>query len=193
MKTNKMKLLIGLGNPGEEYKDSRHNAGQIFVDSLRSTVYGSEEWRTEKKFNAVVCRLKSIDIILAKPILFMNESGTAVKKLVDFYKVLNDDLYVAYDDLDIPLGSYKISKGKSPRVHNGVNFVIETLGTEDFWHVRIGIDNRVKEQESIRAGERPNGKEYVLQDFSAEERKTLDEVLGRIANELANNHWNNNQ
>ena len=157
------KLLIGLGNPGNEYENSRHNAGRMLIDVLTSefSIPNFQFTKTES---------------------YMNESGKDVRRLRDFFKVTNEDLYVAYDDLDIPLGSFKISKGKLPRVHNGINSVVEELGSEDFWHVRIGIDNRkVNEVSKVRQV----GKEYVLQDFSVEERETLDKTLAEIVEDLS--------
>ena len=156
-----MKLIIGLGNPDKEYLNNRHNVGHLLVDRLLTTDY-SPEMRVEKT-----------DV-------YMNESGEFVARQKNFYKVSLDDLYVVYDDLDIPLGSYKISKGKSPRVHNGIISVIEKLGSEDFWHVRIGVDNR--------SGDRTlTGKDYVLQNFTKEERGVLEEVIGRVVEELLHN------
>ena len=156
-----MKLIIGLGNPDKEYLNNRHNVGHLLVDRLLTTDY-SPEMRVEKT-----------DV-------YMNESGEFVARQKNFYKVSLDDLYVVYDDLDIPLGSYKISKGKSPRVHNGIISVIEKLWSEDFWHVRIGVDNR--------SGDRTlTGKDYVLQNFTKEERGVLEEVIGRVVEELLHN------
>ena len=153
-----MKLIIGLGNPDKEYLNNRHNVGHLLVDRLLTTDY-SPEMRVEKT-----------DV-------YMNESGEFVARQKNFYKVSLDDLYVVYDDLDIPLGSYKISKGKSPRVHNGIISVIEKLGSEDFWHVRIGVDNR--------SGDRTlTGKDYVLQDFTKEEKGVLEEVIEKVVEEL---------
>ncbi len=156
------KLLIGLGNPGNEYENSRHNAGRMLIDVLTSefSIPNFQFTKTES---------------------YMNESGKDVRRLRDFFKVTNEDLYVAYDDLDIPLGSFKISKGKLPRVHNGINSVVEELGSEDFWHVRIGVDNRIPGNQ----GNRVSGKEYVLQDFGLEERVTLVKVFGEIAEDLS--------
>jgi PTH1 family peptidyl-tRNA hydrolase len=107
----------------------------------------------------------------------MNESGVFVKKLVDQYKLEPSNLYIAHDDLDIPLGAYKIQLGVGPKVHNGVNSVEEELGTKDFWRVRIGVDNR-------KPDDRTSGEEYVLQDFTAEERKALDGVIQEICKKL---------
>ena len=111
-----MKLVIGLGNPGEKYENNRHNVGYMLIDAFAS------------KFSVS-------DFKFSKTKEFMNESGKDVLRLSDFYKVSNEDLYVVYDDLDIPLGSYKVSFGKSPRAHNGINSVIEKLRTEDFLHM----------------------------------------------------------
>ena len=167
-----MKLIVGLGNPDKEYEKSRHNVGHMLVDSLGERgkgmskaptrmVGGSREWKAEKT-----------DV-------YMNESGEFVAKQKNFYKISLDDLYVVYDDLDIPLGGYKISKGKSPRVHNGILSVIEKLGTEDFWHVRIGIEHRTKDKE-----QRQTGKEYVLSDFTKEEKPELEKVIGEVVEHL---------
>lgn len=173
-----MKLIVGLGNPGEEYANNRHNAGAMLVDQLAQRVVGGER-RVEKTG------------------VFMNESGEAVKKLVDFYfgakrrnkvlrgragsyKVPIENLYIAYDDLDIPLGSYKIVKGKGPRQHNGEESVNRALGTRQYWHVRIGIENRTLDDRSVRK----SGKEYVLEDFTEEEKRIIEEVVGRIEEDL---------
>lgn len=177
-KVTTKKLIVGLGNPGEEYTNTRHNAGAMLADQLAQHAAGNV-WRIEKADT------------------YMNESGKAVRKLVDFYKVSIENLYIAYDDLDIPLGSYKISKGKSPRVHNGIKSVVESLGSDDFWHVRIGIDNRINRKKSA-GNQHPDksdlsdfnrrtgisGKEYVLQNFTEEERGILEEVMGRIQEDI---------
>lgn len=146
-----MKLIVGLGNPGQKYKNNRHNVGFMIVDEL--------------------AKLNLTDVALFKPSTFMNKSGVAVKKL----QVRNlQDLYVVHDDLDIELGKFKISFGKGPKVHNGLNSIYEQLGTKDFWHVRIGIDNRAA------IGFKGTGEDYVLQNFRPEER----EIIKNICQEL---------
>lgn len=153
-----MKLVIGLGNPGDKYRNNRHNVGHMVVDELLKS--GLPKGVAAKKTD-----------------VFMNESGLSVKKLVDFYKVSPENLYIIHDDLDIKLGEYKIQKGKGPRVHNGVNSIEETLGTVDFWRVRIGVDNRDAEN-------RTPGEQYVLQDFAGDELGMLDSVLSKAVEEL---------
>ncbi len=152
-----MKLVVGLGNPGSKYENTRHNAGHVLVDRINSMKSNLKAFKTD---------------------VFMNNSGRAVKKLVDFYKIPMDELYVAHDDLDIPLGEYKIQKGVGPKVHNGVLSVEEFLGTSDFWRVRIGVDGRDGDR-SIP------GEDYVLQDFNEGEKGKLEPVFERIVKELA--------
>ena len=108
----------------------------------------------------------------------MNQSGQAISKVLDFYKVGFDNLTVVHDDLDIRLGEFKIQKGKGPKVHNGVSSVEEAIGTSDFVRVRIGVDNRPLEN-------RMPGKNYVLQDFSPEELEVITgQVFPQVVEEL---------
>lgn len=161
-----MKLIIGLGNPGEKYKANRHNVGHIVVDALQES--GLSQGVIAKKTNAFK---------LAKTESFMNVSGEAVRRLVNFYKVSPEDLYIIHDDLDIPLGEYKIQKGKGPKLHYGIQSIEEALGTPDFWRVRVGVDNR-------DPNNRIPGEKYVLQDFTQDERETFKEVIRKIEQEL---------
>ena len=156
-----MKLIIGLGNPGGKYVKTRHNAGFLVVEEL-----------LKNKKNVFT------DFLIKKSDVFMNDSGSFVKKLVDQYNLDLSNLYIVHDDLDIPLGSYKIQFGTGPKVHNGVSSTEETLGTKDFWRVRIGVDNRKIEDRML-------GEEYVLQNFTGEERKILDKVIKEVCKKLA--------
>jgi PTH1 family peptidyl-tRNA hydrolase len=149
-----MKLIVGLGNPGQKYQNNRHNVGHMIVHSL-------PQGFTAKKSD-----------------VFINQSGDFVKKLVEQYHLKPSDLWVIHDDLDIPLGSYKIQKGKGPKLHKGINSIEEALGTDDFWRVRVGVDNRNPE-------DRISGEEYVLQDFTEEELKILSPVIEEICKKLA--------
>jgi len=180
------KLIVGLGNIGKKYKGNRHNVGFLIVDRLRSTAYGECEWKIEKKFLAEVCSLKAVDGLLAKPQTMMNASGDAVKKLVGFYKVRMDDLWVIHDDLDITLEEYKIQKGRGPRIHNGLSSIYQELGTKDFWHVRVGIENRKKNISilGLKIKRREAGMDYVLQNFNDRERKIVDEVVEKVTRDL---------
>ena len=168
-----MKLIVGLGNPGEEYKKTRHNAGFMFVDKLA----GKESFSFDKKQEAEVLGMRNF--VLLKPQTFMNDSGRAVRKIMDFYKLGTPDVVVVHDDLDIAFGEYKIQNEKGPKVHNGVRSVERCLGRADFWRVRIGIDNR---QPGVSYG---TGTDYVLSNMSRQELKELDDVSDEVVKELA--------
>lgn len=153
-----MKLIVGLGNPGEKYKNNRHNVGFWVVDSLN--------------------KLKLAGAVFLKPQTFMNRSGIEVKKLVKKYPLDKNELYVIHDDLDIELGKYKISLAKGPKVHNGLQSIYQQLGTKNFWHVRIGIDNREA------TGYTGSGEDYVLQNFRPEEREVVKGIIETVVKEL---------
>jgi len=154
-----MRLIVGLGNPGGSYQNTRHNAGFLVLDELQKT-------KLPKGF------------ILRKSDVFMNESGSFVKRLATGYKLPITDLYVIHDDLDIPLGSYKIQFGRGPKDHNGVKSVDVSLRTDQYWHVRVGVDNRPLDN-------RPMGEGYVLQNFTEEEKVILDKTIKEVCKKLA--------
>jgi peptidyl-tRNA hydrolase, PTH1 family len=156
-----VKLIIGLGNPGGEYVKTRHNAGVLVVDEL-----------LKNKKNVFT------DFLIKKSDVFMNDSGNFVKKLVDQYNLDLSNLYIVHDDLDIKLGEYKIQFGRGPKDHNGIKSIDGALGTDQYWHVRIGVDNRSLDARSL-------GIEYVLEEFSDEERKVLEGVVKDVCKKLA--------
>ncbi len=198
-----MKLIIGLGNPGEKYQRTRHNVGFMVLDRMIEDMDG-EKWKSDKRINSQM--FEGNNFWLVKPQTFMNRSGLAVQSLVQFYKVDLNDLYVVHDDLDIKLGEYKIQLGKGPKVHNGVNSIEQALGNKDFWRVRVGIDNRstksttstkstkdVGEKLSLTQsptlysygdGADTEGKDYVLKEFLPEERLIVNVVVGKVAEEI---------
>lgn len=150
-----MKLIIGLGNPKEEHRNNRHNIGHMVAD-------------------AFLKRNLPKNLVVKKTSVFMNESGSEVKKLLGGLEP--DNLYIIHDDLDIALGGYKIQKGKGPKLHNGIISIERQLGTPDFWRVRVGVDNRI--------GDKTPGEEYVLQDFMEEEKEVLKEVINKVARDI---------
>jgi PTH1 family peptidyl-tRNA hydrolase len=153
-----MKLVVGLGNPGVAYQNTRHNAGFLVADEL-------------------IKSKSSGDFVIRKSDTFMNDSGSFVKSLYTKYHIPNTSLYVVHDDLDIPIGSYKIQFGRGPKDHNGIKSVDERLGTDQYWHVRVGVDNRPMDN-------RPMGDEYVLQNFSDDEKQTLEKVIKEVCKKL---------
>ncbi len=169
-----MKCIVGLGNPGEKYSKNRHNVGFMVLDRL-----GAEQtFNFSKKFNAEIVLTKKY--ILVKPQTFMNDSGQAVAAICRFYKIKNEDLYIVHDDLDIKIGSYKIQHGKGPQVHNGLLSIEEKLGTDQFFNVRVGVENR-----AVRGNKGIPGMVYSLQDFTTEERGIVEGVIGKIVDELS--------
>lgn len=168
-----MKLIVGLGNPGKKYENNRHNVGYMVVDAM--TRMDNGQWIMDKKLEAKI--LKSTNFISAKPVTFMNRSGAAVKKLIVNFQLSIDSAYIIHDDLDIPLGQFKIQFGRGPKVHKGINSIEEALGTNEFWRVRVGVDNRNPDK-------RIPGEEYVLQDFTPKEIKVLEGVFEEIEKEL---------
>lgn len=168
-----MYLIVGLGNPGEDYEKTRHNAGFLFINKLA----GKEKFVVDRKMESET--LKKGDVILAKPFTFMNDSGRAVRKIMDFYKLGIEKVVIVHDDLDIAFGEYKIQKEKGPKVHNGIKSVEQYLGRTDFLRVRIGIDNR---QPGVSYG---TGADYVLSKMSKEELKEIDGSMVEAIKELA--------
>jgi PTH1 family peptidyl-tRNA hydrolase len=152
-----MKLIVGLGNPGEKYQKSRHNTGFIVLNRLVEE--RGLEWENSARFGSEIAEYN--DVILVKPQTFMNNSGDAVSRLINFYKISPDDLIVVHDDVDLPLGSIKKQKGKNSAGHHGVEDIIKKLGTKDFWRVRVGIGK--PEDKNIPVDE------WVLQDFGENE------------------------
>ena len=186
-----------------------HRIGQPFkIATYKVTIKGGVLTLSEEHDSSMWLTIENA-LKIEKTDGYMNESGKSVKKLVDFYhemarssnkvrgsyKVSFDDLFVAYDDLDIPVGSFKIHKDGGPRVHNGVNSVRDSLGSNDFWHVRIGVDGRDKNppaggeyKQSLLLRSRIKGEEYVLQDFSKDEVRVLKEVFEAVSKELKEKH-----
>lgn len=166
-----MKCIVGLGNPGEKYEHNRHNVGFMVVDTL------NQKFEMNKRFNAEIVQTK--EYILVKPLTYMNDSGVAVSAICRFYKVDLMDLYVVHDDLDIKIGNYKIQHGKGPQVHNGLLSIEEKLGSDQFWNVRVGVENR-----EVRGNKGVPGVVYSLQDFSAEEMVIVKSVVESIVKSL---------
>lgn len=167
-----MKIVVGLGNIGDKYRRTRHNVGFRIVERLA----GGETFREDKGQEAYICRKGNI--LLVKPTTFMNDSGRAVRKIMDFYKIGPSDLILVHDDLDIELGDYKIQMGKGPKVHNGVSSVESTVQTPDFWRLRVGVDNRKSQRFD------GSGADYVLSNFSGEDEEILEDVIEDSCDEL---------
>jgi PTH1 family peptidyl-tRNA hydrolase len=135
-----IRLIVGLGNPGPEYEQTRHNAGFWLVDNLANTLPGCHLQR-ESRFNAMVAKtsISGKDVWLLEPLTFMNRSGQSVGGLARFFKVLPSEILVVHDELDLPPGAAKLKKGGSSGGHNGLKDITAALGTQDYWRLRLGI------------------------------------------------------
>lgn len=176
-----MKLIIGLGNPGTQYEKTRHNAGFVFLDVLREQ-YNLPEFSFNKKFNAQISEglVETEKYILAKPQTFMNRSGESVRALIDFYKIEPENITVVADDLDIEIGKYKIVQDSRAVGHNGIQNIINNIGTQNFTRIKLGIEvgGGRKERGEI------SGQNFVLQNFSPNEQKILYDTIASIITKL---------
>lgn len=170
-----MKLIVGLGNPGKEYENTRHNVGYVVLDILGKLVANTEydgnpvilTWKEERVLYSLAYSIHPKPCLLLKPKLFMNNSGKALKSTVNKYKIRAQDILVIHDDLDLPLGSYKLQFGKGPRSHNGIKSIEEALSTKDFYRLRVGVDKRSVSQQRV------SGEVYVLSSFPLQEKRIL--------------------
>ena len=183
-----MKLIIGLGNPGEKYEKTRHNTGFLAIDKIADNFqFPSSEFH--RTFNAEISEdmINSEKVILVKPQTFMNNSGVTVKAMLDYYGIGIENIIVIHDDLDITIGEYKISKNRGSAGHRGVQSIMSYLGTEDFTRVRIGIGINYKGL-AVLFEEDDRKKipieKFVLQRFSDEGMIELKKVLENIADNI---------
>jgi len=173
MAGKKLRLVVGLGNPGRIYKNTRHNAGFIVIDETAKDYSIPVKL---KKFNALFGRgvIENADVMLAKPLAYMNLSGPPVRKLMDYYRISIEDIVIVHDDIDLLFGRLKIKEKGGDGGHKGVRSLIHTLGRGDFTRLRIGIGRGHGE-----CGENDDVTSHVLGKFNPTERKMLDEIIVR--------------
>lgn len=159
-----LRLLVGLGNPGREYRETRHNVGFLLLDRLASRERA--EFRTEKSWQAEVARAG--DLLLCKPLTYMNLSGQSVRPLSQFYKIEPAQMLVILDDMALPLGKLRFRKDGSAGGHNGLKSIIQQLGTNVVPRLRVGIGSA--ERDAV---------DHVLGRFTLEERPALEQSLDR--------------
>ena len=158
-------LVVGLGNPGDEYEKTRHNVGQLVLDYLSS----GQKFSAHKS-RMQICEVKcgSNILVLAKSRGFMNESGGPTKALADFYKVETLKIIIIHDELDLPFNALRIKQGGGDNGHNGLKSITSALGTADYFRLRLGIGRPPGQQDPA---------DFVLKPFSSTERKTIEEFL----------------
>jgi len=166
-----MKVIIGLGNPGKQYENTRHNIGFTVVDELAKRLNIALD---KSKFNGLygIGHISGEKVILLKPMTYMNLSGECVRPLLDYYNLTEDNIVVIYDDLDLPVGKIRLRMKGSAGGHNGIKSLIQHLNTKEFKRIRIGID-RPKNEIPI-----PN---YVLGSFTSEEKEDIQYSVNKAA------------
>ena len=170
-----MKLIVGLGNPGKEYENTRHNIGFMVIDNYLK----NEKFKT--KFNGMYLKkvINNEEVIFLKPLSYMNLSGEVVKKYVDYFKINLNDLLIISDDLDMPCFKIKLKCKGSSGGHNGLKNIIQNINTEEFKRLKIGISNNLN----------IDTKSYVLSKFNQEELEKLHkkfEITNNIINDFIN-------
>lgn len=200
-----MKLIVGLGNSEDKYAKTRHNLGFELVNEFVKKMddgkwkVGVEggRWKMEEKFRAEIIKIN--DLVFAKPQTYVNHSGIAVRRLADYYKIPPEDIIIVHDDLDLHLGKIKVRLGGSGAGHHGVESIIQSLGTDQFIRVRLGIGN-----EKSHSGEHKrisfSAEKFVLEEFLSNEKPEVKhmlklaikalEILLKSGVEVAQNQYN---
>lgn len=169
-----MKLIVGLGNPGEKYTRVRHNLGFMVIDHFRHKD-GWGNWGYEEKFKSET--VKKETTMLVRPQTYMNNSGMAVVKLVEYFKIdPSKDLIIIHDELDLPLGKIKVRLGGAAAGHHGVESIIDALGTDQFIRVRLGIGN-LKTQSAEHKKVHVSAEKFVLEPFMHSEKAKVKHMI----------------
>ena len=173
-----MKLIVGLGNPGEKCEQTRHNLGFMVLDRLaQRNTETDENWKHEDKFQSEILHFtfNALPFTLLKPHTFMNNSGQAVQAYARYYKIEPSDITVVYDELDIPMGTIRVRNEGSAGGHNGVKSIIEQLGTDKFMRIRLGIGN---EERYLPA------EEFVLTPFHSSEQREVEKMINKAVEDI---------
>lgn len=160
-----MKLIVGLGNPGKEYQNTRHNIGFIILDNYDSNL----KWKKNADSQIAETTVNGEKIIFLKPLTYVNLSGNAVRKVANFYKIVSQDIMIIRDDLDLPVFKYKIKYNSSSGGHNGIKSIINSLNTQEFTQLKVGIG----------AAKNRDTKDYVLAKMSKQEIEFLTSNIFR--------------
>lgn len=163
-----MKLIVGLGNPDKKYENTRHNTGFMVIDALCQYYQVS---LTNRKFKGEYTKFKykGEDILLLKPMTYMNNSGESVIEIMNFFKIDTDDLLVIYDDLDLPVGKLRLRVSGSAGGHNGIKSIIKCIGTQQFKRIRVGID-KLPLIDTV---------DYVLGKFTPTQKPLIEEGISQ--------------
>jgi PTH1 family peptidyl-tRNA hydrolase len=187
-----MKLIIGLGNPGTKYESTRHNVGFMILEHLLKDLepVNKSNWDTNEKLKSEIYLLDYKPkkgplekVILARPQTYMNNSGMAVGLIAKYYKINSEDVWVVYDELDLPLGSMKIRQGGGAAGHHGVESIMDSLKTDKFWRFRMGIGQARNHDEMAK--HKIKGEDVVLKGFKGGEASKARTMIKRGSKALA--------
>ena len=191
-----MKLIVGLGNPGERYESTRHNLGFLVIDHFLKDVepVSKSNFRREEKLKSEIYifdykpkKGEINKIILAKPLTYINNSGLAVSLLSNYYKIKPQDIWIIHDELDLPLGFIKIKLGGSSAGHHGIDSIIKSLSTDKFWRFRLGIGEQKLKIKNLPAGRQvkklkiKNTERFVLGGFGRSDKGKLKQMVKKGA------------
>jgi PTH1 family peptidyl-tRNA hydrolase len=189
-----MKLIVGLGNPGEQYEKTRHNLGFEVINRFLKDFASVQDtnWETSAKLKGEFFKFdwqakdrKGTErVVLLKPHTYMNNSGLSVSLAKDFYKVEADDIWIVHDDIDLQLGTLRIRNGGASGGHKGIDSVMQHLGTEKFWRFRLGIGHP-KRQSDPGKHYIKNVEEFVLEPFSSDEKGKVKHLIDHSAKAIS--------
>jgi PTH1 family peptidyl-tRNA hydrolase len=165
-----MKLIFGLGNPEPEYTNTRHNVGKDVLNEYVNEKFPEPKWKNKPEWFAEYIELSN-QALAVKPLAYMNDSGSAISRVSNYYKSETKDILILYDDLDLVVGKYKLVRAKGSRIHNGIISINQNLDSEDFWHLRIGVREELISASVQKSGRDPS--KYVLSQFSSADRKKI--------------------
>ncbi len=175
-----MKIIAGLGNPGEQYQDTRHNIGFMVVEKLsRELAREALAWEKKREWDALIATIG--EVVLVKPQTYMNNSGIAIQNILSYYKLDANDLWVIHDDIDLPLGKIRIRMGGASAGHNGIESIMRRVGTDAFVRFRLGI-GRGKEASKRHTDQNLRHRsviQFVLSRFSQSEAGSLKHLVKR--------------
>jgi PTH1 family peptidyl-tRNA hydrolase len=184
-----MKVILGLGNPGEKYQNTRHNIGFLTLDELirKLEPLSKTFWEEEKNLKAQIKKIGTGDssLLLAKPTTFMNLSGFAVSKILNYYKIPPENLIVIHDDIDLPFGKIRIRFGGGAGGHHGVESIIEQVRSDKFLRIRLGIGNpRKAEGKQLKRSGHKDVERHVLGSVGSDERGKVKTMTKKAVRDL---------
>lgn len=177
----KIKLIVGLGNPGRKYANTPHNLGFLFIEHLRNFLHDEKgfNFSMENKKEYELTEFDGMDLRLLKPLLFMNLSGEALQKYLKYGNFKPEEILIVFDDLDIQFGKYKLQRGKFPKDHNGILSIQRITQQTGFNYLRIGAETRDEKEKALIKSE-----DYLLKNFSSGQKEIAADLFSEITSNI---------